>query len=88
MNEDLFMGTAKPPLFPSAPQLLADTEIGENLGLGFVDCEQVVTCSAILRESLAFLRDVITIVATEASGIAHVPDVIRMGSPGDLHVRE
>ena len=28
----------------------------------------------------------IAIVATEAAGIAHVPDVIRVCSPGDLHI--
>src|SRR5579872_2037891 len=43
---------------------------------------------AILREGLAFLRYVIAIVTTEASGIVHMPNVIGVSSPSDLHLRK
>ena len=81
-------GRPKPPLPQCTAKFLLNTEIGENLGLGFVDCQQVVAYGAILRKGLAFLGDVVTIVTAEASGIAHVPDVIGVSSPGDLHLRK
>ncbi len=40
--------------------------------------------SCVMR--LAILCGVIAIVAAEATGIAHVPDVVRMRSPRDLHI--
>ena len=74
---------------PSSPRKnLLNTEIGEDLRLGFVHGQQVVAGRAILCDGLAIFCGVFAIVAAETTGIAHVTDVIGMSTPRDLHFGE
>src|SRR6185437_11357205 len=60
-----------------------------HLGLFLVDDEQVVAGSAVVGDGLlAVFGAVVAVVAPEASGVAHVPDVVGMRAPGDLHLGE
>src|SRR5271165_6028528 len=56
--------------------LLLDAEVGEDLGLCFIDGQQVVAGGAVLGDALAVFGGVLTVVAAEAAGIAHVADVV------------
>jgi hypothetical protein len=69
-------------------QELLNAEITEDFRLCFVDGQQIVAGRAILGDRLAIFCGVIAIVAAEAARIAHVADVIRMGAPGNFHLRE
>src|SRR5579863_7398301 len=66
--------------------LWLDAQIAQHLGLGFVHRQQVVASRAVLRDAVAVLRRVVPVVAAEAPRVAHVPNVVWMRAPGDLHV--
>src|SRR5271157_3509099 len=51
----------------------------------FLLIEKRVAGIAVLADDPAVLADMIAIVTAEAARIIHVPDVVRMGLPVDLH---
>src|SRR5580658_4833238 len=63
-----------------------NAEVGENLGFGFIDGEQVVAGGAILGNACAVLGRVAAVVAAEAAGIVHVANMVGVCSPFDLHI--
>ncbi len=65
-----------------------NAEVGEDLGFGFVNGQQVMAGGAVLGDAGSVFRGVVAVVAAEAAGIVHVADVVGMSSPGHLHVRE
>jgi nitrate/TMAO reductase-like tetraheme cytochrome c subunit len=66
---------------------LLNSDVRQHLGLGFVHSQQVVASRTVIRDLLpARLIRVVTVVASEASRVAHVPNMVRMRSPGHLHL--
>src|SRR5208283_2982841 len=61
---------------------LLNAEVGKDFGFSFLDGEQVVADGTVLRNSVATLRGVVAVMATEASRIVHVANVVGMRSPG------
>ena len=41
--------------------------------------------AAVIAQRLPILRNLTAVVTAEAARIIHVPDVVRVGSPGHLH---
>jgi len=50
--------------------------------------QQAVTSAAVLRDELAVLRLVIAIVAAKAAWEIQMTEVVGVGAPRDVHVRE
>src|SRR5262250_2226746 len=61
------------------PQLLQD------IRLFLIGSQQVMAYGAVLGDGLAFGAGVLFVVATETAVKIHVPDVVGIGTPGDLH---
>jgi hypothetical protein len=59
--------------------------LAKNLWIGFVDGQQIMAEAAVIAQRLPILRNLTAVVTAEAARIIHVPDVVRVGSPGHLH---
>src|SRR5437016_12494903 len=59
-----------------------------ELGGGLVVGQEGVADVAVLADAAAVLRHVLVVVAAEAAGRFHVPDVARVRAPVDAHLGE
>src|ERR1039457_5886535 len=75
-------------LWKGRDALLLNAEVGENLGLGFVRCQQIMAGRAVLGDAGATPGHVLPLLAAEAARIAHVADMVGMRAPGHLHERK
>ena len=64
---------------------LLQPQISQLLWVGLIGCQQIVAGGAIISDALPIFRVVVAVVAAEASGIIVMTEIIRMGSPSDLH---
>lgn len=68
---------------PSLRSATAESRYWTAPGFGLVHCEQIVADRAVVGDGrLGVAGGVVAVVAAEAPRKAHVPDVIRMRSPG------
>lgn len=66
--------------------IAADAQLIQYFRIRLLHRQNVMAGGAVIRDRLSTLRHMAAIVTAEATRIVHVPDIVRIGSPGDFHI--
>src|ERR1700677_4379163 len=66
---------------------LLGAEFAQQLGVGFVDGQQVVAGGAVVGDGLCVFGRVVSVMAAEATRRVIMADVVWVSTPRDLHLR-